>query len=180
MINPVVHWQRNYYLTAARMTNYNPAKCRVINFLKSLWVALPGGHFYFQFHSECNFAPPSPQPTPTPTPTPPPKHRHHYPFHLAATCISNVTGIYFPWGWEQIVQQGKVFLLSRHSLSALSSGDLASNASSHLFRHWKYSVRITTDKKHHLWKSCKISSITYSRLRRITNSFTVLCTFSTV
>lgn len=76
-------------------------------------------------------------------------------------------------GCEQAAQQGKVFLLSRHSQTALPSGDRAPDASSHHFWYCKF----TTAKKHHLWKSCKVSSITYSRLRTITRNLPALCTF---
>ena len=69
-------------------------------------------------------------------------------------------------GCEQTAQQGKVFLLSKHSQTALPSGDRGPKASSYHFWHGKGYMHITTAEKHHLWKSCKVSSTVYSRLKQ--------------
>lgn len=83
-------------------------------------------------------------------------------------------------GCEQTAQQGKVFQLTKHSQTALPSGDRAPDASSHQFWCWKGYVPIITAEKHHLWKSCKVSSVAYSRLRMVIKIVPALCTFGTV
>lgn len=152
-ISPVIHWWRNHYLTAVWMTNYSPAKCGANQFLKSHWFSFTKRKFLLSVPFRMWFALTNthiatlstwllPVPAVLQTATSHGEERNWWKPPLCSP------------GCEQMAQQGKVFLVSKRSQTALPSGDRAPNASSHHFRHWKCYMCVTSaEKRHHCWKS---------------------------